>query len=123
MNDTFMQIFALVNAVILGMIITLAVQHALAHAEQKKAPRKSQQQLEAARLDPAVKQRLLKDAETSFRAILDKSVTSLENDLLNTSAKLHDQLEHFGQSAEAEEAENYRKTIAELHDQAKTVLG
>jgi len=46
----------------------------------------------------------------------------LKNDLLNTTAKLRSQLEKFGHDVEGQEAEQYHKTIADLQEQAKTIL-
>lgn len=124
MNTFSLQIFILVNAVALGVILTLSVQHARRHFENKKAAKNPEQKpAEAVVFDPAVKQRILKQAEDNFQHVLDKSVVSLENDLINTTAKLRTQLERFGHEAETEESERYHKTINDLHEQAKTILG
>lgn len=126
MNTLFLQLFILINAVLLGVILTLVIQHGRAHFLQKKEAQQPQPQTtpaESVTFDPAVKQKILHEAEASFHQVLSKSVNSLENDLVNTTAKLRSQLERFGHEAEGEEAERYHKTIAELHDQAKTILG
>lgn len=124
MNTLFLQIFILVNAVFLGVIGTLAVQHGRRHFAEKRAPKAPEQKpAETVAFDPEVKQRILRQAEENFQHVLDKSVVSLENDLVNTTAKLRTQLERFGHAAESEEAEQYHKTIGELHEQAKTILG
>lgn len=124
MNTLFLQLFILVNAVLLGAILTLVIQHGRAHFAQKQAPQRPQAKpVEAVTFDPAAKQKILHEAETRFHQVLSKSVDSLENDLINTTAKLRSQLEKFGHEAEGEEAERYQKTIAELHDQAKNILG
>jgi len=124
MSTLLLQIFILINAVLLGVIATLAIQHGRAHFSNKKAVKlPPPTPPEAMAFDPEVKQRILQQAESSFQQVVDKSVASLENDLLNTTAKLRTQLERFGHDAEGEEAERYHKTISELHDQAKTILG
>lgn len=127
MNNTlFLQIFILVNAVALGAILTLAVQHGRAHRAEKrlaKSPVQVQIQPESIQFDQAIKDKILQEAEVNFHDILDKSVSSLEHDLTNTANKLRTQLEKFGHDAEGEEVENYHKTITELHDQAKGILG
>ncbi len=125
MNNTlFLQIFILVNAIALGAILTLAVQHGRAHNEQKKlANTPAPEQPEPVQFGQAIKEKIITEAEVSFHDILDKSVSSLEHDLTSTANKLRNQLEKFGHDAESEEAENYHKTIAELHDQAKSILG
>lgn len=124
-STLFMQLFILANAVVLGVVITLAVQYGRAHLSRKKnslpaalveasAPKPA--------FDPAVKQKMLHDAEVTFQGILEKSIGSLEADLTATTAKLRTQLERFGHDAENEEAERYHKTIDELHDEAKNIL-
>lgn len=124
MNSIFLQAFILVNAVLLGVIVTLAIQHGRVHFAQKHEARQPQPKpTETVTFDPAVKQKILREAEAGFRQVLSKSVGSLENDLLNTTAKLRSQLEKFGREAEGEEAERYHKTIAELQEQAKSMLG
>lgn len=124
MNVIILQIFILVNAVLLGIILTLVIQHGRAHLAQKRRPRRPEKAaVETVNFDPATKQKILHDAETRFRQVLNHSVESLGNDLAATTAKLQAQLEKFGYEAEGEEAERYQKTIAELHEQAKSVLG
>lgn len=120
-----MQVFILVNAVVLGVVVTLAVQHGLAHRANKKRPTpvpQPQQAPEVVKFDPDTKRKILKDAEENFRAVLSKSVTSLENDLLNTTAKLHDQLERVGQDTESQEAEQYRQSVSDLQNKVKNIL-
>lgn len=124
MNTLVLQLFILANAVLLGVILTLAIQHGRTHLRRKNevsTPKQSAPQPIA--FDPAVKERILKQAEQNFQEVVGKSVASLENDLLNTTAKLRLQLEKFGHAAETEESEQYHKTVAELHEQAKTILG
>jgi DNA repair exonuclease SbcCD ATPase subunit len=124
MNTTILQLFILANAILLGVICTLAVQYARRHFAQKKEPQQpAQKPAEMLSLDPTVKERILHDAETNFQQVLDKSIHSLESDLVNTTAKLRSQIERFGHDAETEETERYHKTINDLHDEAKTILG
>ncbi len=124
MNTLALQIFILINAILFGAIIMLVIQHARVHfAEKREAKKPQKAPADLPTFDPTVKQKILHEAESSFRQVLDKSVNSLENDLINTTAKLRTQLEKFGHDAETEEAERYHKTLAELHDQAKTILG
>lgn len=125
MSILFLQIFILVNAVLLGIVLTLVIQHWVARADHRKeaAGKAKVTPVETVAFDPAVKQKILQDAETNFQNVINESVSSLENDLVNTTAKLRSQLEKFGHDAESEEAEQYNKTLAELHDQAKNVLG
>lgn len=124
MSTILLQLFILLNAILLGVVATLAIQHWRVHAEQRREAKKPKAPSpEVLTFDPAVKQRILSDAEMNFRQVLDKSVTSLQNDLTNTSVKLRTELEKIGHAAENEEAEQYHKTISELHDEAKSILG
>jgi len=56
MDTLYLQIFILINAVLLGVILTLVFQHARAHAERRKEAQKPQQKpAEAIVFDPAIK--------------------------------------------------------------------
>lgn len=124
MNTLSLQIFILVNAVLLGVIATLVFQHARAHAEHRKELKKPQQKpTEAVVFDPATKQKILHEAEENYQRVINKSVSSLENDLINTTAKLRSQLEKFGHDVEGEETQQYHRTVTELQEQAKNILG
>ncbi len=125
MSTLFLQIFILVNAVLLGVVVTLVIQHWVARADHRKEEAKKAKQPapEAITFDPATKQKILQDAEANFQNVINKSVSSLENDLVDTTEKLRSQLEKFGHDTEGEEAEQYNRTIAELHNQAKDILG
>lgn len=119
-----MQLFILANAIVFGIVVTLAVQYGRRHFG-KKPPEPAVAEIvqDTTKFDSSIKQRIMKDAELNFRNVLDKSVSSLENDLAGTAAILHSQLEKFGHDAESEEASSYQKTLAELHDQTKSILG
>lgn len=125
MSTLLLQIFILINAVLLGVVMTLVFQHTRAHREQRRqdAEKTKQPVVEVVAFDPAVKQKILQDAEMNFQTVINKSVSSLESDLVDTTAKLRSQLEKFGHDAEGEEAQQYHKTIAELHEQARSILG
>ena len=123
-TSLLMQLFILVNAVVLGAVLVLVIQYGRAHFGNRKKPvAVPVEQPVPVGLDPSVKQRMLKQAEQGFQQVLNKSVASLEEDLASTTDQLRSRLAQFGHDAAGEEAEQYHKTISELHDEAKNILG
>lgn len=121
MNSLFLQIFLLVNVFLIGALAAVAVRHALAHFKpHTHDAEKARPAHPTVQLSPAVKERLMKDAEVKLQAVLDRSVTQLERNLTETSGRLDRQLERMGSKIISDEMARYNKALDEL--QARTQI-
>lgn len=122
---TFLQIFFIINALIIGGLVTIAVQHAYAHyhpqkVEEKKVPTTPQDR--TARLPVEVREQLLADAHKKYQLMLDRAGSELEKDLASTSNMLTDQLKRIGAKIVNDELEQYKGTLRDMHVQADEAI-
>jgi F0F1-type ATP synthase membrane subunit b/b' len=122
---TFLQIFLIINAFIIGGLLTIAVQHAYAHfhpqkIEEKKVPAMTQDR--TARLPIEVREQLLADAHKKYQLMLDRAGNELEKDLASTSGMLTDQLKRIGAKIVNDELEQYKGTLRDMHVQADEAI-
>ena len=121
MSEWALQLILSVNSFLLGVVSVLIFQH-IRHRNEQHKQTKSKKQLPTVGLSPEVRERLLRDAEINFRAVLDKSVAGLETDLDSTAHLLRQQVAKLGTTISSEEANRYHRTLDELHAQAKGAL-
>lgn len=109
---SFLQLFLLANAFLIGVVVTLAVQYGLAHRRGQKAPVKA-----AAQTSPvpaAVRERITKQAEANFQGIVNRSSLQLQNDLGATGSQLGKLLEKFGSEVLDDEMRLFRENVASI---------
>lgn len=126
MSSTFLQIFLIVNVFLIGIIATIAIQHAYAHfkpqphEDEKPQPHPHPHtQSQTVHLPPEVRSRLLQVAQTNFQTVLDHSAAALEHDLKTTTAQLDKQLEKLGTEIISSEMKRYRASLEELRQQTQ----
>ncbi len=118
---TFLHIFLIINVFIIGVLSAIGVRHAWAHFKTK--PNKSAAPaVQAVRLSPEVREKLLAKAEADFRAVLSTASTELQNDLKATAVDLNATLEKLGKSVAQAEVDRYKTTLDALRTQAETVI-
>ena len=122
---TFLQIFLVINAFVIGGLLTIAVQHAYAHyrpqkIEEKKVPTAALDR--TARLPIEVREQLLADAHKKYQLMLDRAGNELEKDLASTSGMLTDQLKRIGAKIVNDELEQYKGTLRDMHVQADEAI-
>lgn len=122
MSSLALQIFLLINAFIGGILVTLAVRHALAHfrPHQHDAEAPHRAAAPTAQLPPALKAKLIGDAEAKLQGVIDRSASQLERQLLETTSRLDRQLERLGSKIITDEMNRYHKALDDL--QAHTQL-
>ncbi|MEO6109601.1 MAG: hypothetical protein ABIP50_01140 [Candidatus Saccharimonadales bacterium] len=118
---TFIQIFLLVNAVIIGGLITLALQHAYAHFRPHKEDKKAVVD-HSAHLPAAVRDQLLADAQKKYQTMLDQAALELQKDLGETAGTLTDQLHKIGGKIVNDELEQYKNALRDMHVQADDAI-
>jgi hypothetical protein len=93
---SWVDIFLAVNILVIGVLLTLAAQHAYAHfhpkLEQKPMPHGAQN----AHIPADVRQRLIEAAEANYQNVLNKAAADLQHDLAVTADKLNEQLGAVG---------------------------
>jgi monoamine oxidase len=67
----------------------------------------------------AVKERLLKVAESDYEEVLNKSVSDFKGDLRSTTARITDSLTQFSGDILGEEMDRYKNTLKELREKTE----
>lgn len=125
-----LQLFLLVNVFFVGVITTIAVQHAMAHfrphPHPEEAPAKEKPANPASapggHLPAEVKQRLLQQSEASFQAVLTKTTGELQHDLESTAVQLNKVVQKIGSDVVNTEMERYRTQLEQIRQQAENAI-
>lgn len=109
-----LEIFLMANALLIGVVITLAVQYGLAHRRGQKATAKTTAQNTP--VPAAVRERIAKQAEANFQGIVNRSSLQLQHDLGATSTQLNKLLEKFGTEVLDDEMRMFRANVADIRE-------
>ena len=117
----FLQIFILIDVLIIGLLAPYLYRHARAHfkPEQHDAHAENAD----AALPAAVKARILKDSEAKFEAVVNHSITELQHNLQHTTTEVNTMIKKLSVDVVNNELEQYRDGLAKLHTQAEKDLG
>lgn len=108
------------NVFILGVVITLAIQHFRAHrSSPKSTPTKTD--LEA--LPQNMRDDLLSDARRQYQEAVARSAAELDNNLAQTTAKLKESLDKLRADVAQNEQTRYNEALAVIRDQAAGIVG
>lgn len=116
---SFLEIFLVVNALLIGVVATLAVQYGLAHRRSTKQPKPSQQNVP---VPAAVRERIAKQAEENFQGIVNRSALQLQRDLGATGTQLNKLLEKFGSEVLDDEMRLFRDNVADIRANTQGAL-
>jgi F0F1-type ATP synthase membrane subunit b/b' len=114
-----LQIVLLVNMLLIGVLAAVASRHALAHYWPSEHDREKSKPKQDMHLPPAIRQKLLEEAQADFHLMLRRSVKELEKDLQETTAKIHTTLEKEGNETIAHQIKLYRDRLAQLQQQTE----
>lgn len=109
-----LEIFLAVNAFILGVVVTLAVQYFIAHQRNKKAKQTKRAAHDAVPISPAVRERIAKQAEANLQGVVNRSALKLQHDLGDTSHELNKLLERFGSEVLDDEIRLFKANVADI---------
>jgi hypothetical protein len=115
----FLDIFLIANAFLLGVVITLAIQYFLAHKHSQKTATRS---TSSAPIPPAVRERMVKQAEQNFQGIVNRSALQLQHDLGTTGTQLNKLLEKFGSEVLDDEMRLFRANVADIRASTQGAL-
>jgi hypothetical protein len=114
------QIFLLINALLIGVVGTLAVQYWIAHRRGVKQP--TAQKPSAPAIPAATRERLVKQAEENFQGIVNRSALQLQRDLGTTGTQLNKLLEKFGSEVLDDEMKLFRENVASIRASTQGAL-
>lgn len=117
-----MQTLLLLNMFVLGIAVTIAVQHAHAHYMHRKYPEKDHAALKDSPLPKEFKDRLLKQAQESFQDRLDASADSMQHDLKATSDRINMHMEQLGNDVIHKAAERHDAELEQLYAHAEAEI-
>lgn len=123
MKLDFLQIFLLINIFIIGVVITLAIQHAYAHIKpQPKSSKKGRLPNQTMHLPLAIREHLLEQSQNKFQAVLDRSANELEHDLNIVIERIDKQIEKFSTEIVNDETKRYRDSLDKLRKQTESAM-
>jgi predicted nucleic acid-binding Zn-ribbon protein len=123
-TSTFLQLFLLFDVFLMGAIGATALRHAFAHFKpQEHDLEKAHKPIQNGHLPPAVREKLLEDAQANFQNVLDRAASELQKDLESTASQIKKRVEKLGNEAAGDELEHYQTTISELQKQTENELG
>ncbi len=113
------QIFLLINAFLIGVGVTLALQYWRAHRHGQAKPSRAAQNVP---LPAAVREKLVKQAEENFQGIVNRSALQLQRDLGTTGNQLSKLLEKFGSEVLDDEMKLFRANVADIRASTQVAL-
>jgi hypothetical protein len=119
---TFFTLFLIINAFIVGGLLTLAIQHAYAHFRPHKEEKKAATVDHSAHLPPAIREQLLANAQKKYQTMLDQSALDLQKDLGSTAHVLTTQLHKIGGKIVNDELDQYKNALRDMHVQADDAI-
>jgi hypothetical protein len=117
---SFLEIFLVINAFIVGVVVTLAVQYGLAHRRSQRQTAKPADR--SAPVPAAVRERIAKQAEENFQGIVNRSALQLQHDLGATGGQLNKLLEKFGSEVLDDEIRMFRQNVADIRASTQGTL-
>ena len=113
-----LQIFLYLNLVIIGAILVIAIQHALAHYRPAGVGKAKHPDSQPDHLPPKLRQELLEEAQADFHSVIKKSSDQLQKNLLNTSSQLTKDFEKLGKSILDSEKKRYQSELDDFRKRA-----
>lgn len=113
-----LQIVLVINALLIGILGTIAARHGFAHFKPDHDAEKHKPE-QNMHLPPAIREKLLDEAQANFHLMLRRSVKDLEKDLQDTTEKIHQTLEKEGNEAITHQIQLYRDKLAQLQKQTE----
>jgi hypothetical protein len=124
-GHTFLQIFLFLQIFIIGMLATLAVQHAYEHYKpgQHKEATPEPHPLSHEHIPPAVREKMIQDSQHQFQSVLNQSASDLQHDLKESSVQINNLVNKLASGIVASELERYQEELNRLQDKANTEMG
>jgi uncharacterized protein YaaR (DUF327 family) len=119
MRDSFLQAFLVFDIFLAGAVTAIALRHAYAHFRPNAHGHDDHPQ-PGGHLPPAVRQKLLEEAQANFESVVRAAARDLQKDLQSTADEIKQQVEIMGKEAKTKELDHYKAVINELQEQTKS---
>lgn len=120
----FLQIFIYVNIFLAGAAVAMAAWYFYQHySARTHHGQPKQQRMDTPALPKATRDRLLVDAETRFKMIVDHAASELQFDLKDTSDALSGRLKSLGDEIVDTEMKRYKAELEGLRQMTETSIG
>ncbi len=126
MNDNgglMLQLFVYVNVFLAGVAVAFAAHYAYTHFWSKRHGHPSASTTEAPTLSKAARDRLLHNAEATFKAILEHAAGELQFDLKDTSDSVSGKLKQVGDEIIDTEMNRYQESLEGLRKETEEIIG
>jgi FAD/FMN-containing dehydrogenase len=120
----FLQLFLLLDVLLIGIVGAVAARHAKAHlrgdrtATHEPVPDRANEVL-----PPAVKRRMLEVAELKFQNSVNKTAKELESELDATAGRINKLLDHQVTGVVSTELAQYRAQLSKLRSETEASFG
>jgi DNA repair exonuclease SbcCD ATPase subunit len=118
-----LQAFLLINILIVGAVIALAVVYLRAHLKEKSEPKKVEKPEALPILPSDARRRILHDAEEDYQEVLKRSALELQRNLETTTQRLNEQLDKMGTNIVSDEMERYKHGLDDLRKETENAVG
>jgi hypothetical protein len=123
MSQTTLEILLFLQALVLGALVTLAVQYYRHHGDEHQplelAPNLDPDDI----LSPEVKNRLIEESELKIQAALNSTAHKLNTDLDSSAVEINQLVKRLATDIVSGEMERYRLQLGQLHEQADKQMG
>lgn len=113
--DTLLQILLLLNVFLIGIGVAVGARYAWAHFHPHPAEKHTREAEKAVRLSAQTREQLIKEAEDTYRSVLDTTTKQLVGDLTHTAEKLNKDLSSLGEKIVANELDRFKTKLEEMH--------
>jgi hypothetical protein len=127
MDFTYLHLFLLVNAFLVGILTTIAIQHARAHfrktTEEESAPIIRPKTPKTDRLPQAMREKLLEISRVRYQSSLNRAISELEKNLALSTNQITKRLDKFGVEIVSSEMKRYKTTLDRLREKTEAEIG
>ncbi|MDN5275398.1 MAG: hypothetical protein JWN33_47 [Candidatus Saccharibacteria bacterium] len=122
-DNPFLFAFLLINVFLIGVVATIAIQHAIAHFRPHHDAEPVHKAVpETVRLTREVRKQLIEKSQAEFQAVLDKAAAEFSGDLASTRLQLQEHLSKGSSAAIDAEVKQYQAKLQALTQQLDTTL-
>lgn len=115
-----LEIILLLNVFVLGVVLTMTVSHFMRNIHKVNHPNRTPA---PPILSPENRRRLTERSERQFQQTLDRSTARLEKELLQTTLRLHKNLDNISDELLSAEMDRYKKSLDNLEEDAVSLMG
>lgn len=118
---TLLQIFLILDALLIGIFIPIAIRHAYEHFKKPKENivKHSTVSPQPIRLSPEAREKLIQRTQANLQAIMDRAASEFEHNLTEVSNNLNRNFEKIASGIIVNETKRYQLTIANLIKQVE----